>query len=199
MQAGDDCSLAQFWRVLPSLRRSDIGLGVDASGGRTATLLGWLITAVVALVFDADVLHAGCLDVGEGGGVSVVAVDSHERGAFGGGDVVEDDVAFAHGLAVTARAIEFSEISNCESAHAERASAVVLKNFVSCTEGTTALDGGGSAGRLLFDGESILADLRPPDVGQGTASEAVNALNLVGTDDDVAEGSSFFEVEDSIG
>lgn len=110
MQAGDDCSLAQFWRVLPSLRRSDIGLGVDASGGRTATLLGWLITAVVALVFDADVLHAGCLDVGEGGGVSVVAVDSHERGAFGGGDVVEDDVAFAHGLAVTARAIAFGAV-----------------------------------------------------------------------------------------
>lgn len=57
-----------------------------------------------------------------------------------------------------------------------RLTAVVLKNFVSCTEGTTALDGGGSAGRLLFDGESILADLRPPDVGQGTASEAGRSL-----------------------
>jgi hypothetical protein len=43
---------------------------------------------------------------------------------------------------------------------------------------------------LLLDGEGILADSGPPDVGQLAAAHAVDTLDLVGTDDDVGEGSA---------
>lgn len=54
-----------------SLRGSNVGLAVDASIARAgASLAGLLVIVVGALVADTDLVHAGGLDVGEGGGVA---------------------------------------------------------------------------------------------------------------------------------
>lgn len=55
----------------------DVGLAVDASIARArAHLLRLNIVVVGAGVFVADLLDAAGLDVGEGGGVAVVGVDT---------------------------------------------------------------------------------------------------------------------------
>jgi len=102
-------------------------------------------------------------------------------------DVRESDVALVHGLAVTAAAVELAEVVNSEAGDLERAGAVVLQDLVLGAESAAAGDGGGLAGLLLLNGESVLADSGPPDVGQLAGAHAVDTLNLVGTDDDVGE------------
>ena len=55
---------------------SNIRGRVYASRAWTRTTLLWLISSVIAGVSDANVVNAGYLDVGEGGGVAVVVVDA---------------------------------------------------------------------------------------------------------------------------
>lgn len=108
-------------------------------------------------------------------------------------------MALIHGLAVAAATVELAEVGNSEARDGERTGTVVLEDLVGSTGGTTAGDLGGLAGVLLLDGEGILADSRPPDVGEGAATVAVDALNLVGADDDVGEGGALLEDEDGVG
>ena len=83
-----------------------------------------------------------------------------------------------------------SEVGDREAGHFESATAVVLENLVLGTESATARDGGGLAGALLLDGEGVLANSGPPDVGQLAATHAVHTLDLIGADDDVGQGSA---------
>lgn len=50
----------------------------------------------------------------------------------------------------------------------------------------------------MLDGKGVFADGRPPDIGQGARSLAVDALNLVRPDDDVGEGAAVLNLEDGI-
>ena len=60
-------------------------------------------------------------------------------------------------------------------------------------------------GILLFgnegetdDGDGVLADVAVPDVVEGAGAETVDALGLVRADDDVGEGSAFFDDEHGV-
>lgn len=116
----------------------------------------------------------------------------------GGVDVVEDDVALVHGLAVATAAVQLAEGLDGESANGEGTGAVVLENLVLGSEGATRGDGGGLAGVLVLDGESVLANSRPPDVVESAATVAVDTLDLVGSDDDVGELGALLEDEDGV-
>jgi hypothetical protein len=96
-------------------------------------------------------------------------------------------VTLGLGLAVTAAAVELAEVVDGETGNLKSAATVVLEDLVLSSEGTTAGDGGSLAGLLLLDGECVLADGGPPDIGQLAAAHAVDTLDLVGTDDDVGE------------
>jgi hypothetical protein len=173
------------------LGSSDVRLAVNASIARArADLRGLLAVVVSTLEVLANILDAGGLDALESGSVTVVGVDTGKELALVGGDIGEDDVALGLGLAVAAAAVELAEVVNSEAGNAHGAAAVVLEDLVLGAESTAAGDGGGLAGTLLLDGEGILADSRPPDVGQLAAAHAVDTLDLVGTDDDVGEGSA---------
>lgn len=112
--------------------------------------------------------------------------------ALGGGDVVEDDVALVHAVAVAAAPVELAEVVDGEAGDGHGAGAVVLEHLVLGAEGTAAGDGGGLAGVLLLDGEGVLADGGPPDVLQlASAALAVDTLALVGANDHVGEGGAF--------
>jgi hypothetical protein len=96
-------------------------------------------------------------------------------------------VALGLSLAVATAAVELAEVVDGEARDLESAAAVVLEDLVLGAERATARDCGGLAGLLLLDGESVLADSGPPDVGQLAATHTVDTLDLVGTDDDVGE------------
>jgi hypothetical protein len=96
-------------------------------------------------------------------------------------------MALSLGLAVAAAPVKLAEVVDGEARDLHGAAAVVLKNLVLSAESAAAGDGGGVAGFLLLDGEGVLADGRPPDVGQLAGAHAVHAFDLVGADDDVGE------------
>lgn len=122
-----------------------------------------------------------------GSGVTVVAVDTGERLAIGGRDVVEDHMALKHRLAVATGAVELSECFDSETSDAQGASSVVLQNFVLGSECSTARNLGGFASCLFLDGERIFTYSTPPDVGERAAAKAVNALDLVGPNDHIGQ------------
>jgi hypothetical protein len=104
-------------------------------------------------------------------------------------------VTLSLGLAVATAAVKLAEAVDSETRNLEGAAAVVLEDLVLGTESTTAGDGGGLAGFLLLDSESVLADSRPPDVSQLAGAHAVDTFDLVGADDDVRErGAGLFGV-----
>jgi len=107
-------------------------------------------------------------------------------------------VAFGLGLAVTTAAVKLAEVVDGEAGDLHGAAAVVLQDLVLGAEGSAAGDGGGLAGFLLLDGESVLADGRPPDVGQLAGAHAVHTFYLVGADDDVGERGAGLKNEHSI-
>lgn len=122
-----------------------------------------------------------------GSGVTVVAVDTGERLAIGGRDVVEDHMALEHRLAVATGAVELSECFDSETTDAQGASSVVLQNFVLGSECSTTRNLGGFASCLFLDGERIFAYSTPPDVSERAAAKAVNALDLVGANNHVGK------------
>lgn len=107
-------------------------------------------------------------------------------------------MALVHGLAVAAAAVQLAEGFDGESADGESTGAVVLENLVLGPEGATRGDGGGLSGILGLDGEGVLADGGPPDVVESAATVAVDALNLVGSDNDVGELGALLEDEDGV-
>ena len=101
-----------------------------------------------------------------------------------------------YSLAVTARAVQLAKVLNSEVRDADCANAVVLNDFVRGTLGTAARDG---TSAVAFEGESVLADCLPPDVSDSAGTGAVHAFDLIGTDDDIREGASICDDEDSVG
>lgn len=113
-------------------------------------------------------------------------------------DVVHDDVTSGHIVAVTAATVELSEVLDVEARDLKGTATVLLEDLVLSLEGTTAGDLGGLAIGLLLDGEGVLADSAPPDVGERAGSEAMHTLDLVGTDDHVGQGSAVLDLEDGV-
>lgn len=99
-------------------------------------------------------------------------------------------------LAVTARPPQFAKVLNVEVLDDDLSTTVVLDDLVVGVLGASSGDVRG-AGALL-DGQSILADIFPPDVLDGAASETVDTLNLVLADDDVFKSGASFEDEDGV-
>lgn len=102
-------------------------------------------------------------------------------------NIRKDDVALGLSIAVATAPVKLAKVVDSEARDFHGAAAVVLEDLVLGAESTAAGDGGGLAGFLLLDGESVLADGGPPDVGQLAGAHAVDTLNLVGADDDVGE------------
>lgn len=107
-------------------------------------------------------------------------------------------MTLVHGLAVAARAVQLAKVLDGEVGDLEGATAVVLQDLVLGAVGTAALDVGGVAGVLVLDGEGVLADGAPPDVLEGAAALAVDTLDLVGADDDVAQRAALLDLEDGV-
>lgn len=72
----------------------------------------------------------------------------------------------------------------------------MLQDLVAGLAGAAAVDVRGA--RLLLEGGGVLADIGPPDVIEGAGAEAVDALAVVGADDNVGEGGAILEDEDSV-
>jgi hypothetical protein len=162
--------------------------------GTRANLLG-LVTRGGTLVLNADVLDGRSTSTSDGGDVTLVGVDTSQDLSVVGLDVLDDNVASAHLLAVTARSVKLTEVNNGEAVDGDGTETVVLDDLVFSTSGTTALD---ESVTVTLEGESILADLLPPDVLDGARALAVNTLDLVGANDGVLEGGTVLEDEDGV-
>ena len=115
------------------------GLGLVARGG-TLKLLADLL----------DVGSAG--SAVDGSGVTEVGVDTGEKLAAGGLDVLDNNVALGALLAVSAGAVELAKVRNLEAVDGDGTGTVVLDDLVSGAGGTSTDDGGVA---ILLQGESI--------------------------------------------
>lgn len=183
------------YRALNIKRLARLDRRVTASvAGTRANLLG-LVAGGGTLVLNADLLDGRSTSTGDVGDVTLVGVDSGEDLSVVGLDVLDNDVASAHLLAVTARSVELSEVNDGESINGDRSETIVLDDLVLSTGSTTALD---ESVTVTLEGESILADLLPPDVFDGARALTVDTLDLVSTDDGVLEGGAVLEDEDGV-
>lgn len=179
--------------IVKRLARLDRRVLASLAGTR-ANLLG-LLAGNGTLVLNADLLDGRSASSSDGGDVALVGVDASEDLSVEGLDVLDDNVAGAHLLAVTARSVELTEVDNGEAIDGDRSETVVLDDLVLSTGSTTALD---ESVTVTLEGESILADLLPPDVLNGARTLAVNTLDLISANDDVLEGSAVLEDEDGV-
>lgn len=168
---------------------------VLAGGARTGAEQLGLLAGDGTLVLAADLLDRGSASASNGRFVTLVRVDASEELAVVGLDVLDDDVAGAHLLAVTARSVKLSEVNDSEAVDGNSTKTVVLDNLVGGSSSTTSLD---ESVAVTLEGKGILADLLPPDVLDGARAHAVNTLNLIGANDDVLEGGSVLKDEDGI-
>jgi hypothetical protein len=98
-------------------------------------------------------------------------------------------------LAVSTRSIQFSERISRKIINHNRAGAIMLDDLILGSKGSSTVNRRRGTGVLEFNREGILADGRPPDVRKGTGTLTVYTFDLVRADDDVREGSAFFDVE----
>lgn len=103
---------------------------VDAVVRDAARDLLGLVAGGGALVLDARLLDGGGAGAGDGGDVAVVGVDADQGLAVVGLDVLDDDVALAHGLAVAAGAVQLAKVDDGEAVNGHGAQAVVLDDLV---------------------------------------------------------------------
>lgn len=128
--------------------------------------------------------------------VTQVGVDTHKLTTVDGSDTLHVDGTGTVALAVTAGSVNLAVVVGVEVDDVDVATAVVLNDLVLGAV-STATNDVGSSGSL--DGDSVLADLLEPNELQVAAAQAVDTLLLVGTDDDVLQGSAVLEDEDGIG
>lgn len=182
--------------IIPVKRLARLeGRVLAVTAGAGSNLLG-LLARDGTLELDTDLLDGRSAGAGDGGDVALVGVDTGQDLSVVGLDVLDDNVAGAHLLAVTARSVELAKVDNGEAIDGDRAETVVLDDLVRSTSGTTTAD---DSITVTLEGESILADLLPPDVLDGARALAVNTLDLVSANDGVLEGGTVLEDEDSIG
>lgn len=90
--------------------------------------------------------------------------------------VLDDNAARNRVLAVTASTVKLAEVRDLETVDGDDTLSVVLDNLVGGRLGTTTLD---ESVAVTLEGESILANVNPPDVLDGASTLAVNTLDLV--------------------
>ncbi|KAI6749367.1 hypothetical protein HG530_015206 [Fusarium avenaceum] len=98
---------------------------------------------------------------------------------------------------ITKVGVDADELTTVDSEvhNVDVTASVVLDELVGSLVGTASNDVGSST---TLDSDGILADVLKPDELEVTGTKAVNALLLVGTNDDIAKGSTILEDEDSI-
>lgn len=74
----------------------------------------------------------------------------------------------------------------------------MLDDLVGTVVSTTTNDPSLGACLVVLDGETVLADILPPDELKGAVTIAVDTLSLVLADDHVAKSRALVEVEDGI-
>ncbi|KAI6768388.1 hypothetical protein HG530_006397 [Fusarium avenaceum] len=157
---------------------------------RAAGQLSRLAAVRVAL---KEIAVLACILAGVGDS-TCVAIDT----AIHSSDVLDDNVSgSAVILTVTARSDQLAVILNVKVGDLNSAAAVELDYLVGGVESTAATDDRSS--RLLFQSNSVLADVLEPDILESARAFTVDTLSLAGADDDVAESGAVFEDEHSIG
>jgi len=177
------------------------GTAVTATNVSTRAQLFWLPVANDAHKVEALVLDPRGCDSGDGSSVSHVRVDADEYVAVGCTSTTDLDVPRWHLVAVATAAVQLAEVADGEIVDDDSTSAVVLDDLVLGTSGTAAVDGGRLVVTLLLDGEGVFADGFPPDIGDGAAALAVDALDLVGACNSVSVCVSCYwasEVQENI-
>lgn len=110
--------------------------------------LGRLIAVIVSSVAIA-VLPIILAAVCDGAGISIVGVDSAQHATIMGNYIVHDNMTSASVVAAVATASDnLAVIIGVEVFHVDGAEAVKLNNFVSCVEGSSSVNVGGTAGLL---------------------------------------------------
>lgn len=180
------------------LRGDDIR-AIDAVGSiSTSSNLSRLRALSDTLEACADGINGGSLGVGNGRGVAPVGIDASKDITIGSSDTIHDNVALIRSSAVAASTVQLAKGINSEVRDGKSTGTVVLKNLVGSSVGTAALDVSGGRSVLVLDGESILADCRPPDICKCACALAMDTFDLVGADDDIGDGTTFFDLEDGI-
>lgn len=158
--------------------------------GRLTLAVG-LVTAIVSLALGFRVAVVAVRRL-----VAHVGVDANQLAAVDGRGALDVDAAGAVALAVAAGAVDFSVVVGVKVDNVDVAAAVVLDDLVGGVVGAAADDVGRA---VALDRDGVLANVLEPDVLEGTAAQAIDALSLVGADDDVLEGGALFENEDGVG
>lgn len=128
--------------------------------------------------------------------IAVVRVDPTQRPSINSNDIVEDDMPRPGvSFTVSTRSYDFAEVLSVEVRDGHSADAVDLDDLVCGCKGSAAGDGHVA---VSLESGGVLADILPPDVGDGAGAPAVDALGLVGPDDDVGDGGAVFENEDCL-
>jgi hypothetical protein len=93
----------------------NVRIRVDAVAAWSTADFLWLVTGIVALILDTNVIDIRHFDVGESRGVAVVGVNTNDLGSARGSEVVDDDMAFIHVVAVAAATVHFAEALNSKA------------------------------------------------------------------------------------
>lgn len=177
------------------LASSDIGIRVDASSTRALANARGLVTGIIAFKLLADCLGAREARVGNRRRIAKVAVDTNTHTSTLRVYTINLHIALPHLLAVTTAAIQLAEIGGKEVGDTDAADAVVLDNLVGSGLSASAND---AAIAIALERERVFAHGFPPNVLDGTGAGAVDAFDLVGADDDVAEGTAILDDEDGV-
>jgi hypothetical protein len=128
--------------------------------------------------------------------VAHVRVNPNQLASINSRHALHGNGARAVAAAVAARAVHLAVVFGVEVLDVDRAAAVVLDHLVRGVEGAAA----GDVGRAVaLDADGVFADIFEPEVFERAGAQAVDALALVGADDDVAQGRAVFEDEDCVG
>lgn len=97
--------------------------------------------------------------------------------------------------AVTAGAVDLAVVVGVEVDNVDVAAAIVLDDLVAGVVRATA-DNVGRA--VTLDGDGVLAHVLEPHKLEVAAAQAVHALALIGTNNDVAQSGALFEDKDRV-
>lgn len=89
--------------------------------------------------YNADFLDRGSAGARDGSNIALVRVDTDERLAVIRLDILDNDVALPHCLAVAASAVQLAEVDYGEAVDGHGSQAVVLDHLVISASGTAVL------------------------------------------------------------
>ena len=129
--------------------------------------------------------------------IPVKTLTSNLRAACGR-NVVHDDMALRHVIAVATRTVHLAEVVDREASNRKGSTTIMLKHLVFCSKSSATIDRGCLIIALLLDGEGIFTYCRPPDVRKTARPFTVDTFNLVWTDDAVGKAGTVLEHEHSV-